>query len=68
MPKCNGCGEEMSEEDLKRIEDVEYSTGVSLTGNDYCCIDCKDGFALFLGDNSMLHPDETDEEFFDHEG
>ena len=68
MAKCNGCGEEMTEVDLNKIDEIEDQAGITLSGYDYCCIDCRDGFALFIGDYSLLHPDETDEEYYDHEG
>ncbi len=31
------------------------------------CGDCREQLGLFSGDYNLLHPDETDEEFCDHE-
>lgn len=31
------------------------------------CNDCREQLGLFSGDHNLPHPDETDEEFYDHE-
>lgn len=66
MPICRHCSENFTEEDLKEAG-IDLSEEMIEIEDLDVCPECARGIADFEGDFNLFHPDETEEEFSDHE-